>query len=229
MLRLLVTNGCSMTRGAELADPATQAWPALLAKNLGIPHVNLARDGSSNRRIVRTTAARLHRVTSDASVAPDEVLVLVLWTDTGRHEFYKLGPQHTAPENDAVDEGWEDIGPWRQSQRHRPSCAYYDHLWSNDGQIANLYLDWLLLDRYFQYAGYRARYAFAGPACPPVSGPGRWFASQLPLFATFGDLPTKAGMTFSDIARGHPVGPGGHPLAEGHQLFATALARWLRP
>lgn len=55
MIRLLVANGCSCTRGEELSDPLTQAWPVVLAGLLGVNYVNLGRDGSFNRRIVRST------------------------------------------------------------------------------------------------------------------------------------------------------------------------------
>jgi hypothetical protein len=44
----LVVNGCSWTYGTGLAHPKEQAWPALLAKQLGVPLVNLAIQGSGN-------------------------------------------------------------------------------------------------------------------------------------------------------------------------------------
>lgn len=51
----LVTNGCSFTYGQGLRNPPEDAWPALLAKKLGVPVVNLADPGSSNDGIVRRT------------------------------------------------------------------------------------------------------------------------------------------------------------------------------
>lgn len=49
----LVVNGCSLTYCQELEDPKAQGWPALLAKKLGVPVVNLAYCGSGNDGIAR--------------------------------------------------------------------------------------------------------------------------------------------------------------------------------
>jgi hypothetical protein len=227
VIRLLVANGCSQTRGAELADPETQAWPALLARELGIPHLNMARDGSSNRRIVRTTVARLPLICEEARVSPQEVLVLIAWTHTVRHEFHVPGKRPEPTAHHAVDHNWEDIGPWRQQAGHRQSRAFYDHLWSDEGQIANLFLDWLLLDRYLQQMGYIARYAFAGPESPRVVAAAQWFTRQLPVDTTFGGIPPQPGMSFLEMVKGRAHGPAGHPLEDSHIVFAGALAQWL--
>ena len=52
----LVTSGCSFTYCQGLEDPATQGWPALLARKLNVPVVNLAVMGSGNDSIYRRTA-----------------------------------------------------------------------------------------------------------------------------------------------------------------------------
>lgn len=51
----LVVNGCSFTYGAELEDPVNEAWPAHVAKNLGIPVVNIACGSIGNDAIHRRT------------------------------------------------------------------------------------------------------------------------------------------------------------------------------
>lgn len=51
----IVANGCSFTWGAELENRSTQAWPAILAKKLGVPLVNIARCGTGNGAIHRRT------------------------------------------------------------------------------------------------------------------------------------------------------------------------------
>jgi len=229
MIRLIVANGCSFTRGQELSAPETEAWPAVLASLLGVRYINLARDGSSNRRIVRTTAARLPEICEAAGVSPSEVLVMITWTHTVRHECHVPGNRREPPANHAVEHNWEDIGPWRLDAEHLPSRAFYDHLWSDEGQVANLFLDWLLLDRYLQHEGYVARYAFAGPEVPEVVAAAKWFARQLPGDTTFGGLPPRpVGTSFVDMAKGRARGPGGHPLEDSHALFAGALAQWLK-
>ena len=44
--------GCSHTYGDDLADPLTQAWPALIAKEKNKEFINMAISGGSNERIV---------------------------------------------------------------------------------------------------------------------------------------------------------------------------------
>lgn len=228
MVRLLVANGCSFTRGQELADPRNEVWPAVLAKTLGVPCVNLASDGASNRRIVRTTVSRLATVCADASVRPDEVLVLLMWTDTSRHEFYVPArrPLFFAGRRAGAGGDWVDINAWRLNAGHRPSRAFYDHLWSEEGQVTNLFHDWLLLDRFLAHDGYVARYTFATPQ-PHVPEAARWFVQQLPTETTLGGVPPGRGMTFTEMAGKRPCGPGGHPLADSHALLARRLAEWL--
>lgn len=51
----LLVNGCSFTYGQGLDDPINRSWPALVAKKLGIPLVNLSFPGSSNQGIRRRT------------------------------------------------------------------------------------------------------------------------------------------------------------------------------
>lgn len=48
----LYFNGCSATFGEELEDPSTQAWPTLVANELGHEFLNDAVKGGSNPRIV---------------------------------------------------------------------------------------------------------------------------------------------------------------------------------
>jgi hypothetical protein len=230
MIRLLVTNGCSCTRGEELPDPGTQAWPVVLGARLGVPHVNLARDGSSNRRIVRSTVARIDQVRAEHMVAPQEVLVLLAWTQSSRHEYYSARERpeaRTGPADHPVDGNWQRIGPWRQDAGHRPSVAFYEHLWSDEGQVAGLFLDWLLLDQFLRHQGYVGRYAFAFTLAPGIPEPARQFARQLDGDTVWGGLPPGPGHSFLEMPGQLARGPGGHPLAEAHEWFALSLAGWL--
>lgn len=51
----LVTNGCSFTYCQGIENPRENGWPALIAKRLGVPVVNLASKGSGNDAIFRRT------------------------------------------------------------------------------------------------------------------------------------------------------------------------------
>jgi hypothetical protein len=68
----LVVNGCSFTYCDGLENPAIQGWPALLAKKLNVPVVNLAIGGTGNYRIYRKT-------------------VDYFFKDTGSNPFYIIG------------------------------------------------------------------------------------------------------------------------------------------
>lgn len=78
----LVTNGCSFTFGDELEDPKTQAWPALLAKKLGLPIVNLALPGTGNDCILRRTTEYLYKNLPTGS----KPLVIIGWSQDWRRE-----------------------------------------------------------------------------------------------------------------------------------------------
>jgi hypothetical protein len=227
---LLIVNGCSFTRGAELPVPAADAWPALLARRLGVPLVSLARDGASNRRIVRTSASCIGAVCRERGVAPAATLVLVAWTSMPRAEFF-------APRDDAegverppdleVDRHWQRIGPWRVAAGHAPSTAFYDHLWSEAGQLAGFLLDWLLLDAFLRGAGFDPRYAYSFPVVGGEEEPARRFVELLAGVRALGGVPPRPGAAFHELAEGHPRGPTGHPLEAAHRRFEHELWRWL--
>lgn len=52
-IKRIIAHGCSFTYGQELDDPSTQAWPALIAKELNVELVNLAQPGYSNDGVVQ--------------------------------------------------------------------------------------------------------------------------------------------------------------------------------
>jgi len=51
----LVVNGCSYTYGHGIANPIRDAWPSIVARELGVPLINLALPGQSNYKIQRRT------------------------------------------------------------------------------------------------------------------------------------------------------------------------------
>jgi len=75
----LFTTGCSFTYGEELPDPATQCWPALLAKRLDMPLANWSRPGAGNDYLIKKTMQYVPRLKPS--------LVIVSWTGAGRVEF----------------------------------------------------------------------------------------------------------------------------------------------
>ena len=75
---ILYTIGDSFTYGQELEDPSTQAWPILLAKQLGYELINEGRPGVGNEYIVKKTI--------QAVVKHKPKLVVIAWTSCGRQE-----------------------------------------------------------------------------------------------------------------------------------------------
>jgi hypothetical protein len=230
VIRLLVVNGCSFTRGAELADPPTQAWPALVGRWLGADVVNLARDGASNRRIVRTSVACIDRICTERGVSPDEAIALITWTSQPRTEFFSLEDEPEGvprPADLAVDDHWRRIGPWRAARGHAASTAFYDHLWSESGQLVNFFLDWVMLDAFLGSSGYQARYAYAFPARVGPDEPAMPLVDMLPAERVYGGVPPTDGSAFHEMAAAYPRGPTGHPLEAAHAAFAQGLCDWM--
>jgi hypothetical protein len=80
----LVVNGCSWTYCQGLEDPKTQGWPALLAKKLNIPVVNLAVPGSGNDTIHR----RIYEYYFDDLPNNSKPLYIVGWSQSWRREAW---------------------------------------------------------------------------------------------------------------------------------------------
>ena len=233
MIRLLVAAGCSCTAGWELADRDAESWPAVLADLFDLDVVNLGRGGASNRKIVRTVVSELPDLITDRGRRPSEVIVIPAWTEVVRHEYYRrpsraearaMTRRYGRPRPGA---GWRPIQPALRDQGDPASVAFYEHLWSDEGQISNLLLDWVMFDRWLVALGVLARYAFAFPlpgAVPSVAEP---LLAQVPGELTFGGIPPRPGTAFLPMTRKMERGPGGHPLQAGHALFAGELHEWL--
>lgn len=82
----LVTVGCSFTYCQGLPDILNQGWPALLARKLNIPVVNLAVPGIGNDAIHRITYEYIYQNLPTNS----KPLVIVAWSQYWRREaWYK--------------------------------------------------------------------------------------------------------------------------------------------
>jgi hypothetical protein len=231
MAKLLVANGCSFTRGEELPDPEARAWPARLADRLGVPCVNLARNASSNRRIVRSTVMRLEAVRREHGLRPEDVTVVIAWTQTARHEYHSAVepvPQEGPPDH-PVDAGWHRVGPWLLGRGHKPTKAFYDMMWSEEGQLVNFFVDWTLLHGHLAAHGYDARYAFAFPITDPIPAHAKPLMDALDADRVWGGLPAPPERSFVNMPPRFTRGPGGHPLEAGHAWFADALGDWINP
>lgn len=77
----VVAGGCSFTFGEELHDPATQAWPVIVAKNLNVAVENLGWPGASNEHI----ASLIIDYCSKNDVS--NTVFIVMWSHFSRQFF----------------------------------------------------------------------------------------------------------------------------------------------
>lgn len=82
----LVVNGCSLTYCQGLDNVKEQGWPALLAKKLGVPVVNLAFNGSGNDAIHRRTFEYFYKSLKYNS---KPLYITAFSHATRREEFFK--------------------------------------------------------------------------------------------------------------------------------------------
>lgn len=232
MIRLVVANGCSYTRGAELDAPHQESWPAVLGRILGVPVVNLASDGGSNRRIVRTTVANLRRLSCEHGVDLSNMAVVCMWTGITRDEFYSSGRGDRGKRPDLPDEDrWHRLGRWRIEEGDRASRAYFRYLWNEQGAAMNLFVDWIMFDAYIRSQSVAGRYVYAWDVLPKKMIPeARNLMAQVNASHVYGDqVQSNAGTSFYDsVCNIYETGALFHPLAPAHAYFAEKLACWLK-
>lgn len=92
----LVVNGCSFTYCQGIEDPHLNGWPALLAKKLGVPVVNLAIGGSGNDSIQRRTYEYFYK--SQKHYPNSKPLYITAFSGANRREeFFKKYNGHILP------------------------------------------------------------------------------------------------------------------------------------
>lgn len=122
----LVTSGCSWTYCQGLDDPTTQGWPALIAKELDVPIVNIAAGGSGNDGISRRTIEYFHQNLPTNS----RPFFIIGWSQYWRHESWieknknyvikdfwniSLEEKPSDPLEAAVLEHWSEEGHFRRT------------------------------------------------------------------------------------------------------------------
>lgn len=82
----IVVNGCSLTYCQGIPQPWINGWPALLAKKLGVPVINLAVGGSGNDGIQRRTYEYFYK---SSKLKGKPLFVVAFSHATRREEFFK--------------------------------------------------------------------------------------------------------------------------------------------
>lgn len=135
----LVTNGCSFTYCQGLDNPKEQGWPTLVAKQLGVPVVNLALQGCGNDSIHRRTYEYVYENLPTGS----KPLVIIAWSQYWRQEqWFNVFPRRNTPhelndyrliamphsspdgpEEKNLLEHWNDENFYRRSMLYKLSLA----------------------------------------------------------------------------------------------------------
>ena len=203
---MILTLGDSFTYGDELTDRARQAWPYILGQLLDQPVQNLGESGSCNASMVRKLLATTSEYNYD--------LVVVAWTDPNRFEAWHEPLQRpvTVMIDSQAGLSWTD-DYYRQS---------YDPQWAWERWIDQV----ILAQEYLTQR--RQPYLFirvAGQLDYDVRCQNIKHLCELVRADRFVGWPSQ-GMI--EIAAEAERGPGGHPLAQGHERIANEIAKYIR-
>lgn len=209
----LFTVGCSFTFGEELPDPATQAWPALLAGRLGIQLVNKAKPGVGNEYLIKKTMQFVPRLKPD--------LVAVSWTSCGRVEFSDDAGTYTM---------WPGVDPVHVSHypmEHRRTLVDYLSRHNNDIHEHRRWLrDVILLQDYLKLRD--VNYFFLNNFDNQTRN--RMFAHRSRDYTSQIDTSRFIGWPYEGVDEwiyGLPRMPKMHPGPEAHALIADRVYEFI--
>lgn len=204
---LLYTLGDSFTYGEELEDPATQAWPALLANRLGYTIKNRGRPGCGNSYIVKTAIKEVPQLQPN--------LVIVAWTSCGRIEF-------------ADADGVYDVWPNRNKRvnhmyPHRNELVKYVTVYNNERHQYNSWLrSIVLLQDFFKLRNINYRFVSAFDNQRLAYK----YIEPAKVYADLIDVDKFIGWPYEGMVEwveGTPKCPLGHPSAIGHEIIAEKI------
>ena len=210
-IKRLITHGCSFAYGEELGSSNSSSWPALVAEQLGVDLLNLAKPAYSNDSIVSDLIA------TDLNREHYDDLIIVGWTSYLRLEFVDDDSRFT-------------IGP--NVRQHRPRREISDLVlkYANDKWLYRRWLNQVvLLQEYLKSK--QVKYLFFNVFDTQTKN---IEYKNIPQFKTlFDKIDTSRFVGWPDQgmvewAYPSPVGPRGHPLELGHKKTADHLLKNLR-
>jgi hypothetical protein len=132
----LYFNGCSHTRGDDLDDPYTQAWPAILSNSIGCEFLNDAVSGNANDHIIYRTIKNAQQFDK----------IYIAWTHIERFTRYRVDNNHVV-----------NFNPMLTNKAYGNDATFVDYgkmhytTWYNDLYGFKLWLqDIILLQRYLE-------------------------------------------------------------------------------
>ena len=224
---LLFANGCSMTMGAELADPNKTSFPALIAKHFGLGFLNSAHGGRSNCGTLRTTLLWITEYLRDGG-KPDELFVLIGWTAPDRREF-GLSEEEGTPDPNLF---WRNIHIHHQFAEATPDLVQLRKLivrsfWCDRESMTRFLVAANALQGVLKSHGIRYCFLHAMPICgvhPELSALAG--AVDTRRFFRFLEPQSDFLSTSRDPWR-VPIGPLKHPLEEGHMRWSRLLIDYI--
>jgi hypothetical protein len=212
MKKKLLTVGDSFTYGDEL-DDIYMAWPYRLASLLNYQVVNLGQSGCSNTSIFRRTI-------SEIANAPESYdLVVIGWTSPGRIELKDhVGVAYDIWPGFQVHGDFFTMHPWREE------LVTYLNKYHNVEYLFEQYvINVLSLQSYLKANNipYVMLDITGKDYYKKSSPPDTRLIQQIDKNNFIGWGWDGFGMT--EMAKGCPRGPKGHPLAEGHQKIANQI------
>jgi hypothetical protein len=200
---MILTAGDSFTYGDELPDRENQAWPYLIGRQLGVGVTNLGQCGESNDTIIGLVLRALSQQRYD--------LVIVGWSHRARFEVWNETNQQPVT---IMPASQVDL-PWIRD--------YWRYSYNDDYSLGRWAQQAVLLQGHLK--SLNQPYLFINVAGLHYLPPEYEYLYQQLDLSRFVGWPT-VGMI--ELARGAPLGPGGHPLELGHKKIADEISKYIR-
>jgi len=198
---MILCIGDSFTYGEELADPQRQAWPNLLANTYyGVDVLNLGKSGASNDWIFTTAVER--------TAWERYSVVIVQWTDPGRIDL-------------RIDDDIQSVNPVTRrlnSTDKKWLDKYYREFYDDEYAWRRSLTQIIALQNYFK----RIEQPYLFTSMDTI------IEKRSMFYSVAGVIDTERFLEpLTKMAYGHKLGPGGHPLEEGHQAIAKRMEKYL--
>lgn len=220
-----------MTYGAEIDESirADVNWPSRLGHHLGCEVVNEAIGGSSNDRIVRTTMQFIAQYLIDCR-DPNDLFVTIGWSNPARREFCWADPVKQRDEGDFY---FQVLPTWRPKSLEKIHDFYYGHHHHEREAETRYLIDIHTLQNTLKLYGIRYLFCKGLPSAPFHSDvlKHRETTNLEALLDTSRFYGFSMNHSFYNKAKHEwavPMGPGGHPLEEGHQLWGDLLFEFIQ-
>lgn len=203
----ILTLGDSFTKGSELQDPASSAWPHVLAQLGNYEVTNQAEYGGSNDMMFRKAV--------ELTAVDHFDLVIVAWTEAHRMEIYLNEPRdmerRSYPEGPlSINHNWGNL-KWTKE--------YYTEHYNEEYFLRKWLVQAVSLQNHFKQN--KQPYLFLNAFGNQQSLPKYDLATkQLIDSEYFLGWPNEG---IVEWVYGLPKGPYGHPLEQAHELIAEKI------